>query len=294
MKVADLFCGAGGMSLGLIAAGHDVVYAVDSWSVAVDHYSRNVGNHAVVGDIGSAALEIPDVDMVVGGPPCQDFSRANQTSKSGVSLLTIAFAEHICANKPTWFVMENVPDAIKFDEYQHALRIFADAGYDVSTTVYRMSRYGVPQLRRRLFAVGRLGGLPNTMRMWGPPETPVYSVREYFDNIGMALDIPHGESCYFAPPRGRNDKTVYSVDELARTIRSKNFGPSKGTPEHRGNPVSPHTVKPLTERQRAIIQTFPPDYDWQGSKTALNTMIGNAVPPAFAKALGGWILENAA
>ena len=200
--------------------------------------------------------------------------------------------------------------------------VFKTAGYDVVATVYKLSRYGVPQLRKRLIAVGRLGGLPDAMKMWGLPESPIGSVREHFEKVGVPLEVsdyfakprtyesrsvwstnelaPTVRSTntaprrhFFAPPRERKDKTVFDVNELSPTIRSNNSGPTQRTPDHPRNPVPPQDVKPLTERQRAIVQTFPPDYDWQGTKTALNTMIGNAVPPVFAECLGRWIGENA-
>ena len=78
MKIVSLFSGAGGMDLGFIQAGHEIVWANDIDEDAVDTYRHNIGNHIVSGDIKDIKVsEIPDCDMVIGGFPCQGFSVAN-------------------------------------------------------------------------------------------------------------------------------------------------------------------------------------------------------------------------
>ena len=113
MKVVDLFCGCGGLSLGFIEAGFDVVAAFDFWDDALAVYKENF-NHPVfkedLTDVDSAVCKIAEYspDMIIGGPPCQDFSSAGKRNEdNGRGSLTVAYAEIISKVHPQWFVMEN-------------------------------------------------------------------------------------------------------------------------------------------------------------------------------------------
>ena len=79
MKILSLFSGAGGLDLGLIQAGNEIVWANDIDKNAVETYRRNISNHIVLGDIKDIDVtELPDAEVVVGGFPCQGFSQANR------------------------------------------------------------------------------------------------------------------------------------------------------------------------------------------------------------------------
>ena len=289
LTAMDLFCGAGGLSLGLAQAGIKPVFAVDHMPLAVEHYNANVGDHAVVSDIAKTASKIikhgrklkPDV--ICGGPPCQDFSIAGKRVEGKRARLTIVFARIVTAIKPRWVIMENVPRAILSVTYKKALRILTNAGYDIDVAIWDASRHNVPQNRRRLILVGRLESLPRSvttvrhMSSWRKPLT----VREYFRTIGEPLDTDH----YFCRPY-RGNRSVFSIDEPAPTMIGRNRNVSKGILEHPKNPVSPWKTRSLTERERSLIQTFPKEYKWHGPKTHINTLIGNAVPVNLAKSIG--------
>ena len=84
MRVVSLFSGAGGLDLGFVRAGHEVVWANDLYGDAVETYRANLGDHIVCEDIEKvASSEIPDCDIVVGGFPCQGFSVANTKRHEG-------------------------------------------------------------------------------------------------------------------------------------------------------------------------------------------------------------------
>ena len=110
-KVASLFCGIGGLDLGFEWAGFDVVWANDLAQAAVDSYTRNFGRQALLGDMSTMSLdEIPDADVLIGGPPCQSFSLLGQRRPHDErGRLVYRFFEAVRAKQPRAFVMENVP-----------------------------------------------------------------------------------------------------------------------------------------------------------------------------------------
>ena len=114
MKVVDLFCGCGGLSLGFMKAGFEIVAGFDFWDEAIEVYKRNF-NHPVIKqdlmNVEEAAEKIKSYcpEMIVGGPPCQDFSSAGKRNEdNGRGDLTVSFAKIISNIRPEWFVMENV------------------------------------------------------------------------------------------------------------------------------------------------------------------------------------------
>ena len=135
MKVIDLFSGAGGMSLGFLQAGYDIVAAVDNWDQAVKCYSSNFQNHIAykmdLSDWKGVVRKFIDskYDIVIGGPPCQDFSEAGDQIEGDRAALTTSFARIIAKLRPKFFVMENVPLALKSNAYRAARGILKRAKY---------------------------------------------------------------------------------------------------------------------------------------------------------------------
>ena len=111
MKVVSLFTGAGGLDLGFVWAGHDIVWANDNDRNACETYSRNIGDHVVCGDIAALpSSAIPDCDIVIGGFPCQGFSVANSGRHAGDrrNLLYLEMVRVVRDKAPRYFVAENV------------------------------------------------------------------------------------------------------------------------------------------------------------------------------------------
>jgi len=100
-------------------------------------------------------MESPDI--IVGGPPCQDFSVAGLRAEAERANLTLGFAEIVRSVRPAWFVMENVPAAASSRAWRAAKARLRSAGYGMTEIVLDASLYGVPQLRRRLFLIGHGG-----------------------------------------------------------------------------------------------------------------------------------------
>lgn len=280
MKVVDLFCGCGGLSLGFQRAGMDVVAGIDNWDDAIAVYKQNF-NHPVfkvdLMDIETSVkyVEAFSPDMIIGGPPCQDFSSAGKRDENnGRGDLTISYAKIVATVHPQYFVMENVARIVKTQKLVEAKKIFSEAGYGLTETVLDASLCGVPQKRKRFVLIGKLGAGQDFIKEYliSNLSKKEMSVADYF---GKKLDIKY----YYRHPRSYVRRGIFSVDEPSPTIRGVNRPMPKGYQLHPGDPVkSLEGVRPLTTRERSMIQTFPEDFKFDGTKTNVEQMIGNAVP----------------
>ena len=140
MKGVDLFCGCGGLTMGFQKVGVEILAAYDKWKPALDCYRSNFDHPAHEADLTNVekiAKEISALapDIIIGGPPCQDFSSAGKRTEKDNANLTLCYAEVISAVKPKWFVMENVDRAQKSKTYATARQIFKKAGYGLTEDV---------------------------------------------------------------------------------------------------------------------------------------------------------------
>lgn len=161
--VVDLFCGAGGLSLGLVQSGLKPVHALDHFPAAIKTYSANIGNHAVCEEI-SEATDLPDATVYVGGPPCQGFSSAGMRRKGDArNSLVRVFATLIAAHRPQAFVFENVEGFLTTEGGRRVLDLLdplIEAGYQIHLRKVNAANFGVPQHRKRVLAIGGLGWAP--------------------------------------------------------------------------------------------------------------------------------------
>lgn len=294
MRVVDLFSGCGGMSLGFANAGFDVVAAFDNWDPAIEIYQRNF-NHPILKrdllDVDARVEEIASLrpDMIIGGPPCQDFSSAGKRDEGGGRAnLTVAFAEIVKHVGPQWFVMENVARAAESQAYRRARAVFVKAGYGLTEEVLDASLCGVPQERKRFFVIGHLGGDDGEFldTLHARMARKQMTLRDYF---GDSLGIEH----YYRHPRSYKRRAVFSIDEPSPTIRGVNRPIPDGYPGHPGDTLPIEKVaRPLTTAERARVQTFPPDFVFCGAKASIEQAIGNAVPVKLAEFVAGTVLAS--
>ncbi|MFN4145232.1 MAG: DNA cytosine methyltransferase [Runella sp.] len=284
MKTVDLFSGCGGLSLGFQNAGFEIQAAFDNWEPALKVYRDNF-NHPIY-DIDLASAEGLEFvkslkpQLIIGGPPCQDFSSAGKRDETlGRADLTISFANIIANAQPEWFVMENVERIIKSRMLKEALQIFKKAGFGISYQVLDASFCGVPQARKRFFLVGHKHSTDHFL-------TPYFNKNlsskpmTLFDYFGDSLGIEY----YYRHPRSYARRGVFSIYEPSPTIRGVNRPIPKGYIKHEGDPVEiTEKVRPLTTKERSLIQTFPNNFILNGSKTDLEQIIGNAVPVKLAE-----------
>jgi DNA (cytosine-5)-methyltransferase 1 len=158
--VASLFAGAGGLDLGFKWAGYNFVWSNEIDEDAAKTHHQFVDNHMVVGDIRHHLHEVPKVDIIIGGPPCQSFSLVGKRlADDPRSQLVFAFQEAVERVKPGAFVMENVPGltASKIGDTKlvtHLAQTFISMGYTVEIMKLIATDFSVPQKRQRVFLIG--------------------------------------------------------------------------------------------------------------------------------------------
>ena len=132
INVVSLFSGGGGLDLGFVSEGYNVIWAIDNNRNAVETYKTNIGNHIICADINRVDIsKIPHADVVIGGPPCQSFSLAgNRNVEDERGQLVWKYIHIIEQVKPKAFVFENVSDV---DEY---LRLTRKHGVEVLIPTY--------------------------------------------------------------------------------------------------------------------------------------------------------------
>lgn len=294
MRAIDLFCGCGGLSLGFLKAGIEIVSAFDNWDDALNVYRQNFIHPSIKCDLSNVEEAIKEIvplkpDMIIGGPPCQDFSSAGKRNEdNGRGDLTVSYAQIIAHIRPTWFVMENVARIAKTRKLSDAISIFKAAGYGLTSTVLNAARCDVPQKRKRFVMIGKLEEQDNFMQqeLEEGLTSKEMSVADYFgDKLGIKF--------YYRHPRSYVRRGIFSIDEPSPTIRGINRPMPSGYQLHEGDPVqSLNGIRPLTTMERAMIQTFPEDFYFCGTKTSQEQMIGNAVPVNLGRYVGKAILKK--
>ena len=162
LRIIDLFCGAGGLTLGFtrLASQPAVsVWANDFNRFAAETYNANFGPHCVAGDIidllADPKTEIPQADIVIGGPPCQGFSLLNKNRDGDPrKQLWRPYMEVVRRSGAEIFIMENVPQLLGTIEHGEIIEAARQAGFKTTAAVLCAADYGVPQTRNRAFIVG--------------------------------------------------------------------------------------------------------------------------------------------
>ncbi|MBL8192500.1 MAG: DNA cytosine methyltransferase [Blastocatellia bacterium] len=293
MRTIDLFAGCGGMSLGFQNAGLQIVAAFDNWQPAINTYTKNFTHSIYNYDLEKyeplcSIFKNLSPEIIIGGPPCQDFSSAGKRDETlGRANLTISFAEIVSKVKPKWFVMENVSRAEKSLTLIKAKEILIKADYGLSQIILDASLCGVPQERKRLFLIGQLNGQDNQLipylNNYLAPNP--LTIRDY---LGSKIDIEY----YYRHPRSYKRRGVFSIDEPSPTIRGVNRPIPKGYLGHPGDPIKEiNGLRPLTTKERSLIQTFPENFVFIGNKSEIEQLIGNAVPVKLAEYVARCIAE---
>jgi len=302
MTIVSLFSGAGGLDLGLMNAGHRIVWANDIDPDAVKTYQRNIGNHICLSDIADLDDEtIPNADVVVGGFPCQGFSQANlrRSTSDTRNKLYLQFLRVISSKKPLYFLAENVRGILSLDGGAAIKRIvsdFTDSGYRVKYGLFNVADYGVPQTRIRVIIAGTRNDLPKNADYEFPKPTHSKLATESKKNwisVSQALkDVPDPErhpsvvpnqifSQYKVTNRNFTGHRTTDPDKPSPTILARgNGGGGVCAIQH------PDNKRRLSVRESASVQTFPLDFEFFGAMNSQYRQVGNAVPVHFAKTLG--------
>ena len=323
-KIVSLFSGCGGLDLGFHLEGYETVWANDFSEEACDSFRKKFGNVIIHGDITKidphTDESIPGCDLILGGFPCQDFSiiwkRPGINGERGG--LYRNFLEFVKAKKPKAFVAENVKGLLTANKHKAIETIIKDfeaiaPGYVVKPHLYNFAEYGVPQYRERVLIVGI--GIDTGFDFKHPLPTHGHGEGRLpyvtaGDAIKDALDVEHNNekigcaertiAMIGAIPEGGNYTDIpkdfkYQVkgmishvyrrihrDEPAKTIIAAGGGGTWGY--HYPEP------RPLTNRERARLQSFPDCFEFVGSVTEVRRQIGNAVPPEGVRLLARRLL----
>lgn len=289
----SLFAGAGGLDVGAEASGRaSVVWANDNERWACETYRRNLGRHIVEADLREVA--VPDVacDILLAGPPCQDFSTLwnHDGARTARGNLFREVARFLSQLEPAGFVVENVPGLLSANRgaawtiVRHALRapasfLYGRAGvrYDVTAQVVDMADLGVPQHRERLIVVGVRRDVGERPPMIPAPAADRHvTVGEALDDDPIPEDAPNHERGLDSPdvverlkliPPGKNYEVIPPKHPLAvKGLISHVY--RRLDPDHPsytmianggGGTHGYHHVEPrrLSNRERARLQTFP-------------------------------------
>lgn len=299
MNIVSLFSGAGGLDLGLLQAGHNILWAIDIDKDAVSTYKANISDNIVLDDITKIDFSsLPDCDLIVGGFPCQGFSLANlrRNISDERNILYKSFYKAINTKKPKYFIAENVKGILSLGKGEIVKQIVSDfknAGYDVSVNLVNMADYGVPQNRQRVIFLGtRLDCLDRRLIL--PHKTHEKDGIHLPRWISMEEAISH-----FPEPSEDCIIPNHVCSNYKITVRNftghRKSDPSKPSPTilARGNGgggvvAIPHYngIRRMTIRESACIQTFPDDFVFWGAMNSCYRQIGNAVPVHFAYLLG--------
>lgn len=291
MPVVDLFCGCGGLSKGFELAQFEIAAAFDCWQSAITCYNANFEHNAYQLDLNDVAVSVATIrqhhpTLIIGGPPCQEFSNAGKRTEGPLADLTYKYAQIITQVLPAYFVMENVPRAKDSQAFARARALYKEHNYGLTEIVLDASRCGVPQKRTRFFCIGAINArddflLENIFNHYIGDEI---TVRQYFQKNNLDLNF----GAYYRHPTTYSRRAIFSVDEVAPTVRGVNR-PKPANYKHHENDAIPEdqmkNIVHLSSQQRAALQTFPEDFSFNGlnlSKCDIEQMIGNAVPVELA------------
>ena len=275
VRILDVYSGMGGLSLGFALALRAEIEGIDIDGGAVAAYNLNLSRFGCRARVGDALRWKPEkggYDIVVGGPPCEPFSRIN-VRNAGVShplYPTLPrFFEIAREVEPAALLMENVPELLtRYGQLLSALLSKLD-GYRVRAAVIDASRYGVPQRRRRLFVVGVRGDLGVEPRLPPPTHRSPVTVREAIGDLGEPGEVYRGAASKIWLSRDRRAKWGEPAPTLLATARYA--------------PLHPEQPRRLSVREYLRLQTFP---DWwrlpRLSVAEKYRLAGEAVPPALA------------
>lgn len=317
MRAIDLYAGIGGWSLGLRLAGVEVVASYEWWQPAIDTHNKNLGGEGEPVDIRRLDLSIlpTGIDLVVGSPPCTQFSYSNRGGNGDIAdglKDLVRFFEVVEAVQPRYWVMENVPrvaDVLRrgFEDSEHPL--YPYRALDPAIHVLDMAQFGAPQARKRCIA----GVLPFDLLGSYRADLPRITLGDVVTALRepVVTDPVWGASLLQADVTEMEVEACLGDEELRMNREAKLFHPvynNMSFPDDLrqpsrtvtatctrvsresiviDDPARAGTFRRLTVRERASLQGFPITYQFFGRSFAEKAkMVGNAIPPPFTYLVG--------
>jgi DNA (cytosine-5)-methyltransferase 1 len=339
LKTIDLFCGCGGLSSGFIDAGFEIVLGIDHWVDAIQTFKTNHKNSiGLVADLFNTTPKeisektgINEIDIIIGGPPCQGFSIAGKRIIDDErNKLYKSFVDFVEFYQPKAFLLENVPNIISINNgivKDTIINDFETLGYTVVCKVLMASEFGVPQNRKRAFFIGIKGHkkfiFPDTFS-----KTLITSKEAISDLPEISIidggDYPSESKSNYQKLIRKNSKGVFNHQitiHNEQTIEIISMVPDGGN--YKNLPIELHKTRKVniawtrlnskkpsftidtghnhhfhykfnrvpTARESARLQSFPDTFIFKSGKTSQLKQIGNAVPPLLSKNLAEHLLK---
>jgi len=323
LKYIDLFSGSGGFSLGFDNKGFQNVFSIDIEPSYCDTYKFNFPKHQLIekdicnlSDSEISNLKgFEEIDVVIGGPPCQGFSMAGNIGRKFIedprNKLFKEFVRVVQVIKPKFFVMENVARLYnhnKGETRKEIIKDFQNIGYKVECKILNSADYGVPQVRKRVIFIGTKHNQEIIF--------PKKSVKEYL-TVKEVLDCyPYLESgeestipnhvamnhskqmlikMKYVKDGGSREEIPVSIrpksGDIRKYIRYKSNEPSVCVTGDMRKIFHYEQNRALTVRELAKLQSYPDDFVFKGSKISQQQQVGNSVPPKMAEAIADTIIK---
>ena len=319
----DLFCGAGGFSLGFERANFNNVFSIDIEENFLKTYKANFDTHKVINKniVELSTNEIKkltnniNVDVIIGGPPCQGFSMAGNIGRKFIddprNRLFKEFVRVVSVVKPKYFVMENVARLYthnKSKTRQEIMEDFNKLGYTVECKVLNSANYGVAQVRNRVIFIG--SRVTQDILFPSPLLTAFRTVKDAIDDLPILESsetstlsnhsaMNHTEQMLtkmsFIPDGG--DRTFIPVNlrpksgDVRKYIKYSSSKPSVTVTGDMRKIFHYAQNRALTVRELARLQSFPDSFIFKGKSISQQQQVGNAVPPLMAEAIAKSIKE---
>lgn len=313
LNVLDLFCGCGGMSKGLIDAGLNVIIGIDIWDKAITNYNKNFNHKAYCEDLTKLSPEnfkvlynIDNIDIIVGGPPCQSYSIAGKRDINDPrNTLFIEYVKYLNYFKPKAFIMENVIGILskKTINNENVIDLIMEElniNYNCIINKLYASDFEVPQNRRRVIIIGIRKDL-NII-----PDKPELIIKDISNRIPVKTILLPKEDIdlkYFLSEKainGINNKKIISknkgygfgaqflnLDKPSYTIPARYWKDGYDALVKYDN----NEIRRLTILELKRIQSFPDDYIIEGSNKDVIIQIGNAVSCKLAYHIGKYLIN---
>ena len=315
-NVLDLFCGCGGMSKGLTDAGLNVIAGIDIWDKAIENYNKNFLHKAYCEDLTSLPpekfnslynKENKNIDIIVGGPPCQSFSIAGKRDKNDPrNTLFMEYVKYLDYFKPKAFIMENVIGMLskKTENGEKVITIIMEEltkNYNCIINKLYASDFEVPQNRRRTIIIGirkDLNIIPKE------PEPIIQLVKDRIPVRTILIPRETVTNKYYL-----SEKALLGIANKKGVSKEKGFGfgaqmldfdkPSYTIPARYWKDgydalvkYNDKEIRRLTILELKRIQSFPDNYILNGSNKDIIMQIGNAVPCKLAYYLGKYLIAT--
>lgn len=306
LNVIDLFCGAGGLSEGFKEAGFTSILGIDHNKAALETFAHNHKEaKTILGEIEDISKEDikkqignQKVHLIIGGPPCQGFSMAGRRNPTDPrNRLVQEFLRIVKEFRPEFFVIENVQGFRTMTDKKGKLvleivnELAKESGYYVQAYFLNSKDYGVAQKRKRMFLIG------------SKKKDLKYDIKKSKELKVKDIILPKEKISdkYFYSQRlidgflrrGKRNKELkrgfgwqfLDLDDQSYTISARYYKDGCEALVKYDNSFKEGSIRKLTEKECARIQSFPDSYEFLGGKINTYKQIGNAVPPKMAKAV---------